>query len=305
MSMLQRTFCHIKGVSVALEQSLWAAGVRTWDDYLETSVDSLPPKTSSFHKAVHESKAHLSSRNSKFFTESLNSKLDWRVLHDFQDKLFFFDIETLGLRPSDSIVTIASYKAGDKTCKTFVLGRNLEDFPASVPPDAVLVSFNGRSFDLPRIDALFQSNFASLPHVDLQMTFRCVGLKGGFKAIEKHCGLVRPAAMADVGGEAGISLWKLFEDRRDERFLEALLAYNVQDVLGMVEIVSHAFNMCVDVHANKIGVSPMQPLIVPANPFKANRHAVHAAFDHMEEHQWLRWNRTSKAVDSSGRTGGL
>ena len=39
--MLKSTFVHIPGVGYALEQRIWAAGIKTWDDYIK-KLDQVP-----------------------------------------------------------------------------------------------------------------------------------------------------------------------------------------------------------------------------------------------------------------------
>jgi hypothetical protein len=48
--------------------------------------------------------------------------------------------------------------------------------------------------------------------------------------------------MDELDGYAAVLLWRRFARNRDERALQTLLAYNVQDVLNLERLVVHAHN---------------------------------------------------------------
>jgi uncharacterized protein YprB with RNaseH-like and TPR domain len=65
------------------------------------------------------------------------------------------DIETTGLdRQYNSITTIALYDGHE--IKTYVHGQNLDDFIEDIQQYKVIVSYNGKSFDIPFIENFFK-----------------------------------------------------------------------------------------------------------------------------------------------------
>ena len=64
------------------------------------------------------------------------------------------DIETTGLdRYFNDITTIALYNG--KSIQTYVQGQNLEDFIEDIQKYNVIVTYNGKCFDIPFIEYFF------------------------------------------------------------------------------------------------------------------------------------------------------
>jgi uncharacterized protein YprB with RNaseH-like and TPR domain len=72
-----------------------------------------------------------------------------------------------------------------------------------------------------------------------------------------------------VDGFLAVHLWDRFKRKRDEKALETLLSYNVQDTINLESVMVTAYNM-------KIGTTPfandrrMPDAELPVNPFKVN-----------------------------------
>ena len=253
--MLRNTFCHIPGINEKTERNLWAAGITSWDSALVISspFESGPwnaldlqigrkiPRAilKSWPRLMQESIGNYANRNLSYFVEKLPANQHWRLFRDFQDSCAFVDIETTG--PSsrwDKITTIVLYDG--RSVRYYVNGDNLDEFPRDVKDYPLLVTYNGKSFDIPFIERFFAIRLPQA-HIDLRYPLRSLGLKGGLKGCERLLGIGRPG-LEGVGGFVAIQLWNEFRNRKNVKALETLLAYNIQDTLSLHTLMVHAHN---------------------------------------------------------------
>ncbi|MGO9122953.1 MAG: ribonuclease H-like domain-containing protein [Desulfomonilaceae bacterium] len=239
--MLKNTFCHIPGIGDRSERDLWSSGVLCWDDVLKTDSIRLSKKRHQLLKSrIQESIAHLRDSNPNHFSDSLPSSDYWRLLPDFLHSTAYLDIETTGLGgPRDYITTIALYDG--KRISTYVRGRNLDDFRADIAKYKVIVTYNGKCFDVPFIenDLGIRMNQA---HIDLRYVLKSLGYSGGLKGCEKKLGLSRDE-LEGVDGLFAVLLWNDFKAKKNEKALETLLAYNVVDTVNLETLMFTAYNM--------------------------------------------------------------
>ncbi len=85
------------------------------------------------------------------------------------------------------MVTVVTVHGGGAT-RTFIAGEDLEELPAYLRRFPVLVTFNGRHFDVPFLEATFPSLEVPPVHIDLRFLFYRIGLAGGLKRIEEQLG---------------------------------------------------------------------------------------------------------------------
>ena len=261
--MLTRTFCHIEGVGATSERRLWEAGVRSWAD---AAAADLPGRRGPvIRQAVQRSQERYERRDARYFAGCLPTHQQWRLFADFRDNVAYLDIETTGLgRPDDCVTTIALYDGRD--VRHYVQGRNLEQFELDAARYDLLVTYNGKSFDVPFLRKFLRVHLDQA-HVDLMHVLRSLGHRGGLKAIEHRLGYARPG-MEDIDGYVAVLLWHEYERTHDPQVLETLLAYNVQDVLTLEHLMVKAFN-------DKLKQTPFADELrmaaprVSANPFRA------------------------------------
>jgi uncharacterized protein YprB with RNaseH-like and TPR domain len=230
--MLRHTFCHIPGVGDRLERRLWEAGVTSWEEALCRG----PGRLDVQH--LRDSLSHYQHRNPAWFAERLAAAQAWRLFHDFRDCCAYLDIETTGMLGWGHITTIALYDG--RSVRHYVHGRNLSDFVRDVVGYRLLVTYNGKSFDVPFLERTFGVRLDQA-HIDLRYVLRSLGLRGGLKSCERQLGLSRPG-LEDVDGYVAVLLWHDYRRGRDPRALETLLAYNIQDALNLETLMAHAFN---------------------------------------------------------------
>jgi uncharacterized protein YprB with RNaseH-like and TPR domain len=274
--MLTNTFCHIPGIGEKTERSLWSAGVISWDSAVPQVSIRLPrPLQESWDRHIEESHRNYKKRNAGYFAEKLPSNQQWRLYRDFRDDCAFVDIETTGLFWEHEITTAVLYDA--RSIRYYVNGDNLEQLPRDLKDYRLLVTYNGKRFDIPLIERFFHIRLPQA-HIDLRYPLWTIGLKGGLKGCERHLGIGRPG-LEGVDGFVAVLLWNEYRKRKDVKALETLLAYNVQDTVALHALMVHALNE--NVKATPFSAShSLPPPLPPEPPFQADHDTVKRLLDH-------------------------
>ena len=228
--MLINTFCHIPSIGVEKEIELWRQGIFTWADYRK----HMPQST-----CLDESEKHLAHKKATFFSKALDSSQHWRLIPEFRDTIAYIDIETTGLSKDDNeITTIALYNG--KEVFTYVNGKNLKQFPIDIQQYKIIVTYNGKAFDVPFIEKYFGIHLKHT-HLDLRYLLKDLNLTGGLKMIEYQLGIDRGDLRA-VDGFFAVTLWREYHRNKNASALETLLAYNCTDVVNLEFLLLHVFN---------------------------------------------------------------
>ena len=246
--MLTRTFIHLPGVGSAFERKLNQRGIFTWDDALAGVLPCGLARAGALRALLLESRARLTAGDAAWFGARLPPAGQWRLFPHFRHSAAYVDIETNGLGEDAHITTIALYNG--ECVRTYVRGRNLEDFSDDILAYKLLVTWNGRCFDAPllrrelnipldKADPDNAGRHPAMAHLDLLPVYRALGLRGGLKAVEKRLGLCR-GGLDGLDGWDAVRLWRAYEYSGEARWLETLLAYNVADVLGLERLAEYA-----------------------------------------------------------------
>ncbi|WP_243371083.1 ribonuclease H-like domain-containing protein [Geotalea sp. SG265] len=239
--MLARTFCHIPGVSAAMEKELWRQGIHTWEQFhaQPRPVFSLS-RNYQVLRRLEESERHLLQGDPDYFRRSLPARMHWRLFSAFRGSIAYLDIETTGLsRHRDSITTIALYDG--KEIRYYLQGANLGDFRKDIGRYGLLVTYNGKAFDIPFLEQHLKMSLPQ-PHIDLMHVLRSLGFKGGLKGCEKQLGLSREE-LDGVDGSFAVRLWRDYAASGNTLALETLLAYNILDAVNLEVLMVTAYNM--------------------------------------------------------------
>jgi uncharacterized protein YprB with RNaseH-like and TPR domain len=237
--MLEQSFCHIPGIGAKTEEGLWAAGIRSLREV--AGHPGLPPRRAALvtHHA-EESLARLAARDAHYFAERLPANQHWRLFPHFRDRVAYLDIETTGLgNPGDHITTIALYDG--QRIRHYVYGENLPRFPAEIRDYDLLVTYNGKGFDIPFIASYFGQPL-STPHIDLRHVLASLGYSGGLKHVERTLGFDR-GDLAEVDGYFAVLLWHDYVRKKNRAALETLLAYNILDTVNLEALMVQAYNL--------------------------------------------------------------
>jgi len=264
---LTRTFCHLSGVGLNTERALWEAGCTAWDDLIEgRSATGRARSVESLRREAVRSKDRLGRRDAAFFGRSLPSGQQWRLFEEFRDSVAYVDIETTGLGDADDHITSIALYDGAQV-RHYVYGQNLDEFPGDLERYGMIVTYNGKCFDVPWLERHFYTRF-ELAHVDLRYVLASLGLRGGLKNCERQMGLDR-GELDGVDGFFAVLLWREYERTGNPRVLDTLLAYNVQDVLNLEPLMIEAYNRKLreTPFADELALAPANP---PPNPFRAD-----------------------------------
>lgn len=238
--MLTNTFTHLPGVGLQTEQRFWAAGVRSWDDFAQADALRLSAKKLELYRDYLAQSAQALAAEPSFFTRLLPASQHWRLFPHYRQAVAYLDIETTGLdRDQGEITTIALYDGA--RVRYYVNGDNLGDFADDIQQFKLLVTYNGKTFDQPFIERFFRITL-NQAHIDLRYVLHSLGYRGGLKSCEKQFGLDR-GELDGVDGYLAVLLWREYKESGNPKALATLLAYNIQDVVGLEVLMVAAYNL--------------------------------------------------------------
>jgi uncharacterized protein YprB with RNaseH-like and TPR domain len=277
--MLRHTFCHLPGIDLLREARLWRAGVFTWEDLWHVSPQLRQELAPDWQMYLAESMNEYAAGNVLYFAERLRSSCRWRLFADFRQQCAYFDIETTGLSARDQITTAALYDG--RQIRTYIAGQNLEALAADLTQYPLLVTYNGTHFDLPFVQRHFGRRLWQA-HVDLRYVLSGLNLRGGQKRCEAQLGIGRQG-LEEVSGWTAVLLWEEYRRRGDPAALQTLLAYNVQDVLNLEQLLAAAYNRGL-AHTPFADRLRLPPPATPANPFQPDQRLLQRLY-----HRWSFW----------------
>jgi len=239
--MLKNTFIHVPGLGIKSEQRIWSSGVHCWDDLLSRNLKCFHLKRAdTLKRYIEDSVEHLSKQDPNYFSDRLSSNQTWRIFPEFRESTAYLDIETTGLDSwSNEITTIALYDG--KSIFTYVQDQNLDDFPRDAQKYKVIVTYNGKCFDVPFIESYFKVRMPQV-HIDLRYLLKSLGFTGGLKGCEKKAGIDR-GELEGVDGYSAVLLWNDYRRNHNHKALETLLTYNVQDVVNLERLLVLSYNL--------------------------------------------------------------
>jgi uncharacterized protein len=237
---IRSTFLHLPGIGPATELALWRDGVTDWAELaarLERFGDTSGHRER-VRREIAGSERALQEGDAAWFGHRLPDAEHWRLFSEFRDRAGYLDIETTGLSPYAGMVTVVTVHGGGTT-RTFVAGEDLEEFPAYLRRFPVLVTFNGRHFDVPFLEATFPSLEAPPVHIDLRFLFYRIGLAGGLKRIEEQLGVGDRTGVEGIRGLDAVRLWREYR-AGNPGSLDRLIRYNRADTVNLEPLLEHA-----------------------------------------------------------------
>ncbi|MBI4296752.1 MAG: ribonuclease H-like domain-containing protein [Chloroflexi bacterium] len=268
--MLKHTFLHIPGVGHVTEQKLWGQGFLCWEDCYDFGEDcALPPGLcNSITQHLEESFRALETWDARHFEVRLPPGEAWRLYPEFQGKTAYLDIETTGLYYDSDIITLIGLFDGEKT-RVFVRGINLDEFAEEIKKYSLIVTFNGKRFDLPFISRFFGRLPPYQAHIDLLYLMHKLGYYGGLKAIERQLGIKRQGALREADGFIAVLLWHEYR-RGNPNALDTLIRYNLEDVVNLQYLAQFAYNESLARLRIPVKPIPVQPRFPVDVPFDAD-----------------------------------
>ena len=259
--MLHNTFLHIPGIGEKTEKQIWLAGIHCWEQWREPLPATLPQTKT---RLISMQLAQFRSRDNdsaRFYADLLPSGHLWRLFPHFRAATAYLDIETNGMGWDQcEITTIALYDG--QTIRTYIQGRNLEEFISDIERYEIIVTYNGKNFDVPVIESCLHTRLDQV-HIDLRHILARLGYRGGLKGCEKQLGINR-MDLEGVDGYWAVLLWQEFERTGSSKALETLLAYNIADAVNLEALLVHAYNL--NIVDTPFSSSHFIPLPLPPDP---------------------------------------
>ncbi len=254
--MLKATFQCFQGIGGNSEQRLWESGCLCWQDFREASGSRLSASRKNvMFEQLKEAERSLETGSAAWFLERLRGASVLRVLYEFFADALFLDIETTGLDPFAKVTSIATWKNGQVKC--FIRDINLADFLYELPGTSLLVTYNGKHFDLPFLRREFDSEMR-IPHLDLMYPLRAMGHRGGLKNCEKRLGFQRRYSEGADGLEA-VRLWRAWSVYNCEESLNRLIIYNIEDTYSLAWLTARAMREAMAGYPEEISMTEPPP----------------------------------------------
>jgi len=230
--MLKNTFVHIPGVGKTTERKIWQNNILSWEECIKNQ-DRLPGRVVSH---IKDSLSAYEHKKFEFF--NLPNNIHWRTYNELKNDCCFLDIETTGLGWDHHDITIIGIYNG-KESKIFIKDKNMHEFEEELKKYSLVVTFNGRCFDIPFIQSKFKDvNFHF--HADLRFALKELGYSGGLKRIENQLNLNRDDKIKDIDGWEAVRLWHKYR-AGDDSALDLLVEYNKADIENLKSLMEFTY----------------------------------------------------------------
>ncbi|MCK4588929.1 MAG: ribonuclease H-like domain-containing protein [Nanoarchaeota archaeon] len=246
--MLKNTFIHIPGIGKNTENRIWQSNIFGWEEFLENhhKLSIAPSRKQRINFHLKRSIKAYQDQDHKFFINEIPSREHWRVYPEFKDQCCFLDIETTGLSKHRNQITLIGLYDGQES-KIFVQGKNMHQFEEEIKKYSLIITFNGKCFDLPFIQAKFPDLDLNKFHIDLRFALRELGFLGGLKRIERELNINRDDDLQDINGFEAVRLWYKYK-KGDENALQLLMKYNQADIENLKILMDFAFDKLKNKH---------------------------------------------------------
>ena len=240
--MLTSTFVLLQGVGPVTERRWWQEGVIDWDSFVSRPrIAGLSSERKVlYNEGLSLALAAFDAKDFPSLAARLPAREHWRFYDTCRSSALYLDIETTGLSPHDpaGVVTVVGlHREGFTT--TLVQDDTLtsDRLQAELDRCTLLITFFGSVFDVPYLRAKFPRLRFPMPHFDLCLAARRLGMHGGLKHLEQELGLDRAPALCGLDGLDAIRLWSQWR-LGDHKALDVLLAYNRADTESLVPLAA-------------------------------------------------------------------
>ncbi len=244
--MIKNTFILIPGVGEKTEEYLWKKGILTWDDLKRrnNSIGLSVTRKRIIKDYLSRAEKALNTKQGSFFAKFLPQTEYWRLFKQFHNKTLYLDIETTGLSQYYDAITIIGTFDGQRI-KIFMKDNNLDEISEYLRNYEIIVTFNGKMFDIPFIKKEFPDVKIPPIHIDLRFLLKSLGITGPLKEIEKKMNIPRAELVREISSRDAAVLWSRFVRGYDED-LEKLLLYNIYDVIDLQVIMHSCYQKKID-----------------------------------------------------------
>ncbi len=234
--MITEALQHCTGIGPVRLAQLHAAGLRSWSDILDSELVQSYRWQAQLVEEARQCAEALEREDVRFFVNRLAPQDKWRILAHYFDRTTFFDIETTGLDFDATITVIICWHKGE--LRTFVEHENLDDFLDLLDEVTLLASFNGSSFDVPRVLQAFHLPDLPCPHLDVRWIAYHQGHRGTLETIGQTMRIDRPVEIHSMDGQDAVRLWLDWRSKRDKAARDLLINYCAADVLQLAAVAA-------------------------------------------------------------------
>jgi len=145
------------------------------------------------------------------------------------------DIETTGFNGSITLVGLYNPRDGLMEHTYFIRNKDLntENLKKAFQNCKLLITYNGASFDVPRIKREFPGSIPEeVLNFDLYLLAKKLKLNTNLKVLETTLGIDRLHEESKKRHIA-VNLWKKYAHGKNEKALLALIEYNKQDTINL------------------------------------------------------------------------
>ena len=151
----------------------------------------------------------------------------------------YLDIETTGLYPHESMITVIGiyFCNGDdgRLVQFYDSKLNCKNLLHAMEGTEHVFTYNGSRFDIPFIRTHLGPDLSIMHrHTDLMYNCWDHNLRGGFKRVLKHLGISRETD--GLNGMDAIWLWQQYKKSNDQAALDLLLRYNRDDIVNLRQL---------------------------------------------------------------------
>lgn len=234
--MITRTFRVVPSVGPVTEKKILSCGIRDWYGFLEA--DCVPAVSAATKEKcdrhLNVACSLLDRGDTRGLTSMLPRNEEWRLFNRFGGDAAYLDIETDGLYSGARVTMATVHRRGESVTLTRGRDLNARRLADALDDAPMVVTFNGKCFDIPMLASEFPTLDLGMPNLDLRFAGRKAGLDGGLGRVERLLGITREGEMANLDGAEAVRLWNRWERNNDHRSLELLAEYNRADTENLV-----------------------------------------------------------------------
>ncbi|TFH31063.1 MAG: hypothetical protein E4G98_00835 [Promethearchaeota archaeon] len=241
--MIECTFAHLPGIQRKGEVRLWTTHIKTWSEMIAHSATHPHFTKKVWARARSEIirlQAALDRHDFDFLATEIFEEYHWRLIPNLWGKILYLDVEMTGLDlEKDEITTIACYTSQE--IRYFIKDVDLPEFVPFLNQFDAICTFDGEKGDLPFLNKAFGIHITQI-HFDLFQISRRLHLHGGLKDLEVRFNLSREE-LSGITGELAIVLWDRYQETHEQKYLDTLVAYNIEDVLHLDSLLQIFYNL--------------------------------------------------------------